>query len=1062
VIWKALEKIYVLGVVAGEEVLSADFCCLTMGGYPLQNALEGSPLGSARVGVAIAVTLLVGQSVGIDASVLLYKLVVGSLQMLRECRQRRFALVTDAFVNRMLRLVEAGVTPVVVFDGAARYPPKGATHASRAAARLAAEARLAAGGLSVAEETRALANAFAPTRELVSHVFAALQGLGVAAFVAPMEADAQLAFLDRFGFVGYTMSVDNDLIALGCRRVIFEWDWQTLTGRAFALASVRCVPGTFTEVFATDSGGRCAFGDMLPVMQLFAALAGCDYSKFEGVGASKAASALRDQPVRARLRARDYAGAAKLAVLWLQRDLGHALRVPGGENLTLEAAQMIVLRATDAFVHAPAFSSFAERVVPLSLVDAPPAHLGLDFGAGLVGLNADPVAAFTGGGGAALLEHLLENAGDAYVEVLVPRMVLNGDWTAWQLRRADLVGGKPHGVRLYEVTPSVLSHVPPELLKYYLRIRQIVVGGSSAELQQRVHSQITLEATQLVPTPIATDPDASADGDVLRSVRLNAGALPEDLVRTESVEMPSDEGQWRLVTWDTAGVDGRAAFMQGFPLVRPETILAYFRERSFVRMKAIRAGAYRCRLMRTLDGAHLTWASPRTSTATRRTHCVQMDVGASYGRLAYTTTLRIDVEHPNFAAVELPERIAAFPSVLSIVHGSCTCAAGRGRCLHGSVLAHVLLNLPRPRSTVEAPAPPEAPASSTAGPCLWRLPGASAASAAAARRVALVQTMTVPIPPSGIAQARHDSRIAQAGGRAAFLGVAAPRAARAIAARVATRAMSSVAERARDRFLLRRRSPLGPSAFEVTWASEPADVRAWLAAVSMPRPQSASAEAGQARADAIAAALDELGAAKRRRLRRDAFADARAVARAAGAETDAAVEAAVLVAHGAALLPTPAPTAPPPRAAPPSSSSSSAGASRYRPWLRHHPFAAIPAPGVRVASRTSMHQFLCGWCGYVQDAARHWPQLPRAEGAAAGADAPAAANAGAEEAHAAEVPQCVARTDARMERRALRFEADYFWPAPGASFASANPLRGRGRKRRADDAFGVLLAAAAM
>ena len=124
-----------------------------MGGYPLQNALEGSPLGSARVGVAIAVTLLVGQSVGIDASVLLYKLVVGSLQMLRECRQRRFALVTDAFVNRMLRLVEAGVTPVVVFDGAARYPPKGATHARDARAYAGGPACSAAGATAGAAAT---------------------------------------------------------------------------------------------------------------------------------------------------------------------------------------------------------------------------------------------------------------------------------------------------------------------------------------------------------------------------------------------------------------------------------------------------------------------------------------------------------------------------------------------------------------------------------------------------------------------------------------------------------------------------------------------------------------------------------------------------------------------------------------------------------------------------------------------------------------------------------------------------------------------------------------------
>ena len=123
-----------------------------MGGFPAVQACEGTPLGEARRGVGVAVSLLAGHAVGVDASVLLYKLVVGNMPMLRSCRERRYAPVAKALANRMLRLVEHGVTPIVVFDGQARYPAKGGEHAERAGRRAAAEARIAAGSVSAAEE----------------------------------------------------------------------------------------------------------------------------------------------------------------------------------------------------------------------------------------------------------------------------------------------------------------------------------------------------------------------------------------------------------------------------------------------------------------------------------------------------------------------------------------------------------------------------------------------------------------------------------------------------------------------------------------------------------------------------------------------------------------------------------------------------------------------------------------------------------------------------------------------------------------------------------------------
>ena len=42
--------------------------------------------------------------------------------------------------------------------------------------------------------------------------------------VAPYEADAQLAYLNKIGFVDFIISEDSDLLAFGCRRVFFKMD----------------------------------------------------------------------------------------------------------------------------------------------------------------------------------------------------------------------------------------------------------------------------------------------------------------------------------------------------------------------------------------------------------------------------------------------------------------------------------------------------------------------------------------------------------------------------------------------------------------------------------------------------------------------------------------------------------------------------------------------------------------------------------------------------------------------------------------------------------------------
>jgi len=52
----------------------------------------------------------------------------------------------------------------------------------------------------------------------------ALQAENVAYVVAPYEADAQMAYLERAGFVHGIITEDSDLLVFGCKRVIFKLD----------------------------------------------------------------------------------------------------------------------------------------------------------------------------------------------------------------------------------------------------------------------------------------------------------------------------------------------------------------------------------------------------------------------------------------------------------------------------------------------------------------------------------------------------------------------------------------------------------------------------------------------------------------------------------------------------------------------------------------------------------------------------------------------------------------------------------------------------------------------
>ena len=110
----------------------------------------------------------------------------------------------------------------------------------------------------------------------------ALRAEGIPYVVAPYEADAQLAYLERTGIVDGIITEDSDLLVFGCRNVYFK---------------LNDVEGTVTAVSRDDFGkvtecSLCGWTDAQ--FRAMAILSGCDYlPSIPGVGLKTAWTFLR-------------------------------------------------------------------------------------------------------------------------------------------------------------------------------------------------------------------------------------------------------------------------------------------------------------------------------------------------------------------------------------------------------------------------------------------------------------------------------------------------------------------------------------------------------------------------------------------------------------------------------------------------------------------------------------------------------------------------------------------------------------------------------------------------
>ncbi|CAH8452363.1 unnamed protein product [Schistosoma rodhaini] len=194
---------------------------------------------------------------------------------------------TDQYVRYVIKYINlmksCNVKPILVFDGS-DLPSKAETDLKRRETkelnRKKAAEYLMKGDKAAAQEC--FERSVFVTSEMAYEVLRAARNMGVDCVVAPYEADAQLAYLNRTGYADFVITEDSDLLLFGCRQVVFKLDLSG-SGVLVAAASGICECCGIPASQFTESKFR-----------YMGIMAGCDYfSGIPGIGLNTAAKILR-------------------------------------------------------------------------------------------------------------------------------------------------------------------------------------------------------------------------------------------------------------------------------------------------------------------------------------------------------------------------------------------------------------------------------------------------------------------------------------------------------------------------------------------------------------------------------------------------------------------------------------------------------------------------------------------------------------------------------------------------------------------------------------------------
>ncbi|NWJ03811.1 EXO1 Exonuclease, partial [Crypturellus undulatus] len=251
---------------------------------------------------------------------------------------------TDLYVTFCMKLVDMllsfGIKPILVFDGCtlpSKKEVEKARREKRQANLLKGKQLLREGKLSEAREC--FGRSVNVTHDMAREVIKAARAQGIDCIVAPYEADAQLAYLNKTGMVQAIITEDSDLLAFGCKKVFLKIDkfGNGLEIDQSRLGNCKQLGNVFTE----------------EKFRYMCILSGCDYlPSIHGIGLGKACKLL------------------KLAnnpdIIKVIKKMGQYLKM----NITVSEEYIKgFTRANNTFLYQLVFDPINRKLVPLNAYD---------------------------------------------------------------------------------------------------------------------------------------------------------------------------------------------------------------------------------------------------------------------------------------------------------------------------------------------------------------------------------------------------------------------------------------------------------------------------------------------------------------------------------------------------------------------------------------------------------------------------------------------------------------------------------------------------------------------
>ncbi|XP_075851627.1 exonuclease 1 isoform X3 [Microcebus murinus] len=276
-----------------------------------------------------------GQVVAVDTYCWLHKGAIACAEKLAKGEP------TDRYVGFCMKflnmLLSHGIKPILIFDGCT-LPSKKEVEKSRRERRqanlLKGKQLLREGKVSEAREC--FTRAINITHAMAHKVIKAARSQGVDCLVAPYEADAQLAYLNKAGIVQAIITEDSDLLAFGCKKVILKMDQF----------------GNGLEIDQARLGMCKQLGDVFTEekFRYMCILSGCDYlPSLRGIGLAKACKVLRL--------------ANNPDIIKIIKKIGHYLKM----NITVpEDYIQGFIRANNTFLYQLVFDPITRKLIPLN------------------------------------------------------------------------------------------------------------------------------------------------------------------------------------------------------------------------------------------------------------------------------------------------------------------------------------------------------------------------------------------------------------------------------------------------------------------------------------------------------------------------------------------------------------------------------------------------------------------------------------------------------------------------------------------------------------------------